>query len=206
MQGTPGSRRGVRAKSQGPGQGSQGLRPEDDVWAGESNLVGFPTSLGFHFLSAHCVGSFCLDTHDEVPVLTPIAYEVFRSQSVSTPGFRVSTDQPGLIFSGSDGSRRFRNSSTLLLLGSRGLTKIWEREILQGEEQGAACCSAGPPSKANSPHKAQTPHLFGLRRAWSNLFYIFFSGFGPEPAESAQLEAWLSCSLWGLGKPPLWDP
>ena len=84
------------------------------------------------------------------------------------------TDQPGLIFSGSDGSRRFRNSSTPLLLGSRSLTKIWEREILQGEEQGAACCSAGPPSKANSPHTAQTPRLFGLRRACSNLFFFFF--------------------------------
>ena len=115
------------------------------------------------------------------------------------------TDQPGLIFSGSDGSRRFRNSSTPLLLGSRSLTKIWEREILQGEEQGAACCSAGPPSKANSPHTAQTPHLFGLRRACSDLFF-FFSGSGPEPAESAQLEAWLRCSLWGPGKPLLWDP
>ena len=31
-------------------------------------------------------------------------------------------------------------------------------------------------------------------------------GVGPEPAESAQLEAWLSCSLWGPGKPHLWDP
>ncbi|XDA87144.1 hypothetical protein R6Z07M_016850 [Ovis aries] len=27
-----------------------------------------------------------------------------------------------------------------------------------------------------------------------------------KPAESAQLEAWLSCSLWGPGKPPFWDP
>lgn len=92
---------------------------------------------------------------------------------MSIPGFRVSTDQPGLISSGSNG-RGFRNSSTPLLLGSRDLTKIWERGILHGEEQGAACCGAGPPSKANSPHVAQTPHLFGLRRACSDLFYFFF--------------------------------
>ena len=65
---------------------------------------------------------------------------------MSIPGFRVSTDQPGLIFSGLDG-RGFRNSSTLLLSGSQGLTKIWERGILQGEEQGAACCGAGPPAR-----------------------------------------------------------
>lgn len=100
-------------------------------------------------------------------------YSVSRSQTVSIPGFRVSTDQPGLIFSGSDG-RGFRKSSTPLLLGSRGLTKIWERENLQREEQGAACCGTGPPSKANSPHAAQTPHLFGLRRAYSDLFFFFF--------------------------------
>ena len=114
----------------------------------------------------------CLDTYNEVPLLTPIVYPVSRSQSVSIPCFRVSTDQPRLIFSGSDG-RGFRNSSTPLLLGFWGLTKIWEREILQGEEQGAACCITGPPSKTNPPHVAQTPHLFGLRRAWSNSSMYF---------------------------------
>ena len=125
---------------------------------------------------------------------------------MSIPGFRVSTDQPGMIFSGSDG-RGFRNSSIPLLLRSLGLTNTWERGILQGEEQGAACCGAGPPSKANSPHAAQTPHLTWAKKSLQRFVLFFFlSGFGPEPAESAQLEAWLSCSLWGPGKPPLWDP
>ena len=78
----------VRAKSQVPGQGSQGLRPESDVWTGEPNLEGFPTSLGFHLLSAETVSSFCLDTDDEVPVLIPIAYPISRSQSTS-PSFLV---------------------------------------------------------------------------------------------------------------------
>ena len=45
------------AKSQVPGQGSQGLRPERDVWTREPNLEGSPTSLGFHLLSAEIVSS-----------------------------------------------------------------------------------------------------------------------------------------------------
>ena len=38
------------------------------------------------------------------------------------------------------------------------------------------------------------------------LFNFFFPGFVPESTDSAQLEAWFSCGLWGPGQPPSLGP
>lgn len=89
--------------------------------------------------------------------------------------------------------------------------------LCKGEEQRTARGGAGPPRKADFPHltlsRRQTPHIPRLRGACSAfvrgfvfLFFCFFSGFVPESADSAQLEAWLSYGLWGPGKPPSLGP
>ena len=126
-------------------------------------------------LLSNCVGPFCLDTHDEFPVL------ISRSQSEPLFGFRVSTDLPALIFSSDSDGRGFRNSRTALLSESLPLTKIWGRDALQGG--GAEDCprrrrtskkGGFPPGH---PPPRQTPHTPQLRGACSAfvrfLFFLF---------------------------------
>ena len=126
-------------------------------------------------LLSNCVGPFCLDTHDEFPVL------ISRSQSEPLFGFRVSTDLPALIFSSDSDGRGFRNSRIALLSESLPLTKIWGRDALQGG--GAEDCprrrrtskkGGFPPGH---PPPRQTPHTPQLRGACSAfvrfLFFLF---------------------------------
>ena len=82
----------VRAKSQVPGQGSQGLRPESDVWTGEPNLEGFPTSLRFHLLSAETVSSlsaWILMTRSQFSFPLRIRFLEANQPITIVPGVRV---------------------------------------------------------------------------------------------------------------------
>ena len=116
------------------------------VGAGVPHLSGVSLSL-----RANCVGPFCLDTHDEFPVLTPIASPVSRSQSEPFLGFRVSTDLPALMFSSDSDGGGFRNSRIPLLSECLPLTKIWGRGALQGG--GAEDC----PPRRRTPKKGGFP-------------------------------------------------
>ena len=127
-------------------------------WEGKCRVGGGVPHLSGVSLSllSNCVGPFCLDTHDEFPVLTPIAYPVSRSQSEPFLGFRVSTDLPALIFSSDLNDRGFRKSRIPLLSESLPLTKIWGRGALQGG--GAEDC----PRRRRTPKKGgfPPPHTF----------------------------------------------
>ena len=152
-------------------------------WGGKCRVGGGVPHLSGVSLSllSNCVGPFCLDTHDEFPVLTPIAYPVSRSQSEPFLGFRVSTDLPALIFSSDSDGIGFRKSRIPLLSESLPLTKIWGRGALQGG--GAEDC----PRRRRTPKKGrfppphplplQTPHIPRLRRACSAFVLFFFFGF-----------------------------
>ena len=117
------------------------------------------------------------------------------------------------MFSSDSDGGGFRNSRIPLLSECLPLTKIWGRGALQGG--GAEDC----PPRRRTPKKGGFPpphpqpptdptHTSAKRslQCFCSWVFFFFSGFVPESADSAQLEAWLSYGLWGPGKPPSLGP